>query len=102
MSSACVEAVKRFPVLHLSVVIFYWVLWKPWILLLFCKVELRFSTLGGVRYLQFPWYRMNDSIKPSCVTKYATYVQHNKISKSIRNMGTKQGKLFTHIILTFL
>jgi hypothetical protein len=39
--------------------------WKPWILLLFCKVKLRSSTLGGIRYLQFPWYRMNDSIRLS-------------------------------------
>ena len=31
----------------------------------FCKVGLRFSTLGGVRYLQFSWYRINDSNKPS-------------------------------------
>ena len=28
-------------------------LWKPLILLLFCNVELHYSTLGGIQYFQF-------------------------------------------------
>ena len=116
MASACTEAVKRFPVLHLSVVVFYWVLWKFWILLLFCKVatcnfhDIGWTTqLNWVSALQLFWgslLSMDLCLLTSCLGCNSSWLRWPVCSCLIclyyLNIPTKNVLLLYHIIIIII